>query len=128
MRVIASENGLEATRRAYELMQSDVSAMDATVEGVTLVEDDPDEMTVGYGGFPNELGQVELDAAVMDGPTHRGGAVAALRDIRHAARVARLVMRQTNRVLLAGAREHERAPSVLMDARRAWLRSAEAGD
>ncbi|MEO1998515.1 MAG: isoaspartyl peptidase/L-asparaginase, partial [Planctomycetaceae bacterium] len=68
MRVIASENGLEATRRAYELMQSDVSAMDATVEGVTLIEDDPDEMTVGYGGFPNELGQVELDAAVMDGP------------------------------------------------------------
>ena len=107
MRVIASENGLAATRRGLELLQTGVSATDATVEGVTLIEDDPDELTVGYGGLPNEQGQVELDAAVMDGPTHRGGAVAALRDVRHAARVARLVMQQTNRVLLAGAGARE---------------------
>ena len=129
MRVIASQNGLEATRRAFELLQSGVPAMDATVEGVTLVEDDPEELTVGYGGLPNELGQVELDAAVMDGPTHRGGAVAGLREIRHAARVARLVMRQTNRVLLAGEGARDFALSngfprenLLTDkARRMWL-------
>jgi len=129
MRVIASENGLAATRRGFELLQTGVSATDATVEGVTLIEDDPDELTVGYGGLPNEQGQVELDAAVMDGPTHRGGAVAALRDVRHAARVAQLVMQQTNRVLLAGAGAREFAVAngfpcedlLTERARRMWL-------
>lgn len=102
MKSIASLNGLEATRTAYDLLQQGADTLDACIAGVTLVEDDPSDMTVGYGGLPNEDGVVELDAGVMHGPTHRAAAVAALRGIRHPAQVARLLMRQTDRVLLAG--------------------------
>lgn len=102
MKAIASHNGRKATQRAFDLLQGGASTLDAVVEGVTLVEDDPEELTVGYGGLPNEDGVVELDAAVMDGATHRGGGVACLRNVRHAAKVAQLVMQRTNRVLLSG--------------------------
>lgn len=102
VKVIASENGLEATRAAYKLLLEGADTLDAAVAGVTLVEDDPNDTSVGYGGLPNEDGVVELDAAVMHGPTHRAGAVAALRNIRHAAQVARLVMEQTDHQLLVG--------------------------
>jgi N4-(beta-N-acetylglucosaminyl)-L-asparaginase len=102
MKTIASHNGWNATSRAYELLQAGQSPLDACVEGVTLVEDDPEELTVGYGGLPNEDGVVELDAAVMDGRSHRGAGVAALRGVRHPTKVARLLMQQTNRVLLVG--------------------------
>jgi N4-(beta-N-acetylglucosaminyl)-L-asparaginase len=102
MKSIASHNGLHATQRAWELLRCGAAPLDAVVEGVTLVEDDPNELTVGYGGLPNEDGVVELDAAVMDGATHRGGGVAGLRGIRHPTKVARLVMQQTKRVLLVG--------------------------
>lgn len=102
MKAIASHNGLAAASRAFEILQSGGAPLDACVEGVTLIENDPEELTVGFGGLPNEDGIVELDAAVMDGRTHRGAGVAALRGIRNPAKVARVVMQQTNRVLLAG--------------------------
>jgi N4-(beta-N-acetylglucosaminyl)-L-asparaginase len=102
VRVIASSNGLEATKRAYELLCEGSDALDAIVAGVTLVEDDPEETSVGFGGLPNEAGVVELDAAVMHGPTHRAGGVAALQRIRNPARVAQLVMRDTDHSLLVG--------------------------
>ena len=99
---IASHNGIRATQRARQLLGDGHSPLFASVEGVTLIEDDPLEHTVGYGGLPNEDGIVELDAAVMDGATHRAGAVVGLRNIRHAARVAQLVLEHTHRVMLAG--------------------------
>jgi N4-(beta-N-acetylglucosaminyl)-L-asparaginase len=102
IRVIASANGLQATRLAYELIQQGHDPLHAVVEGVTLVEDDPNDLTVGYGGLPNEAGEVELDAAVMHGPSHRAGAVAAVKGVRHVARLARLVLEQTKHVLLVG--------------------------
>ncbi len=72
------------------------------IAGIETVEDDPSELTVGYGGLPNEDGVVELDAAVMHGPTHRAGAVASVQGLRHVSQLARLVMRQTNHTLLVG--------------------------
>lgn len=102
VKAISSHNGLEATRRAYELMLQGEDTLKAAVSGVTIVEDDPDDLTVGYGGLPNEEGEVELDAAVMHGPTHRAGAVAALRKVRHPSRLAMLVMEQTDHVLIVG--------------------------
>lgn len=129
MKVIASHNGLAAAERAYQSLQAGSSPLDAVVEGVTLIEDDPNETTVGYGGVPNEEGIVELDAAVMDGKTHRGAGVAALRNVRHPAQVARLLMEQTNRVLMVGegalkfARANGFAEEDLLTdkARRIWL-------
>jgi N4-(beta-N-acetylglucosaminyl)-L-asparaginase len=129
MQVIASHNGLAAAARAYELLVQGRSSLDACVEGITLVEDDPDETSVGYGGIPNEDGFVELDAGVMDGRTHRGAGVAGLRNVRHPTKVARLLMQQTHRVLLVGegARAFAKAngfveENLLTDkARRIWL-------
>lgn len=126
---IASANGLSATRRAHELLVVGADALDAAVAGVTLAEDDPEELTVGYGGLPNEDGIVELDAAVMHGPTHRGGAVAGLRNVRHAAQLAQRVMEQTNHTLLVGegalqfARAHGFPEENLLTdtARKIWL-------
>ncbi len=101
--VVASSNGIPACNRAMELLKAAADPLDAAVAGVTVVEDDPNDHSVGYGGLPNEDGVVELDACVMHGPTHKAGAVAALQNIRNPAGVARLVMRHTDHVLLVGS-------------------------
>jgi N4-(beta-N-acetylglucosaminyl)-L-asparaginase len=102
VRVISSANGLRTTKRAYELICEGNDVLDACVAGVNIVEDDPEDTSVGYGGLPNEEGVVQLDAAVMHGPTHQAGAVAALEGIRYPSRVAKLVMQETDHVLLVG--------------------------
>lgn len=99
---ISSANGLNAVQKAYELMLSGSDALDAVISGVNLVEEDPNDITVGYGGIPNEEGVVELDAACMHGPSHRAGAVAALQGIKYPSKVARKVMERTDHVLLVG--------------------------
>jgi N4-(beta-N-acetylglucosaminyl)-L-asparaginase len=133
-RVVSSGNGLRATDKAMEVLRSGGDPLDAVIAGVNIVEDDPDDMSVGYGGLPNEDGVVELDSSVMYGPTHRAGAVAALRNIKNPSRVARLVMERTPHVLLAGkgalkfARAHGFKEEDLLTekSRAAWLRWKEA--
>ena len=100
--VIASANGLRACTRAMELMQEGKDTLDAVIAGVNINEEDPEDSSVGYGGLPNEEGVVELDASVMHGPTRRAGSVASLRNIKTPSRVARLVMGQTDHVMLVG--------------------------
>ena len=102
VRLISSWNGGPAIERAVSLHATGVELLPSMVEGVKIVEDDPEEMSVGYGGLPNEDGVVELDGAVMDGKLHRSGAVAALRGYRYAAAVAYEVMRRTDHSLLVG--------------------------
>ncbi len=129
VKVIASHNGLAATRTAYERILSGHDTLDAAVAGVMLVEDDPEDTSVGYGGLPNEEGIVELDAAVMHGPTHRAGSVAALQNVRHPSRVAQLVMTRSDHVCLVGegafkfARAHGFQEENLLTerARKIWL-------
>lgn len=99
---VASANGLEAVGRAVHDMDAGLQPVEAAVAGVGIVEADPDDVTVGYGGLPNSEGVVQLDACCMDGNTMRAGAVAALEGYRHPARVALEVMRRTTRVLLVG--------------------------
>lgn len=100
--VISSANGQAAIDKAMEMIQKGSDALDAVISGVNIVEDDPNDMSVGLGGLPNEEGIVELDASVMHGPTHRCGAVASLRNIKNPSKVARLVMERTDHVLLVG--------------------------
>jgi len=99
---VASANGLEAVGRAVARMEAGISPVEAAVHGVAVVEDDPDDVTVGYGGLPNSEGVVQLDSCCMDGPTMRAGAVAALEGFRHPAQVALQVLQRTTRVLLVG--------------------------
>jgi N4-(beta-N-acetylglucosaminyl)-L-asparaginase len=101
--VISSGNGERAVARAMELIRGGGHPLDAIVEGIKIVEDDPNDMSVGYGGLPNEEGVVQLDASVMDGLLHRAGAVAALENIKNPAAVALLVSRRTDHVMLVGA-------------------------
>ncbi len=99
---IASGNGREAVRRATVARGNGRPLVDAAVEGVMAAEDDPNDVSVGFGGLPNAEGVVECDACVMDGATHAVGAVGALRGIRHASRVALAVLRHSPHSLLAG--------------------------
>src|SRR5687767_15490921 len=62
---ISSGNGLRATEKAMVLINEGKDTLDAVVAGVVIVEEDPNDMSVGYGGLPNERGIVELDACVM---------------------------------------------------------------
>ena len=127
--VISSANGLRTVEKAMELIRAGADPLDAAIAGVAIVEADPNDRSVGYGGIPNEDGIVELDAAVMHGPTHGGGSVAALRNIKHPAAVARLVMKRTDHVLLVGegalqfARDHGFPEENLLTeaSRKIWL-------
>jgi N4-(beta-N-acetylglucosaminyl)-L-asparaginase len=127
--VIASANGERACAKAMEILRAGGDTLEAVIAGVAINEDDPEDSSVGYGGLPNEEGVVELDASVMHGPTRRGGAVAALRGIRHPAQVARLVMERTDHIMLVGegalrfARAYGFAEENLLTekARLAWL-------
>lgn len=128
--VVASANGHpHCTAKVMEELLSGRPAADAVVAGVTLVENDPTDHSVGLGGLPNEEGVVELDASVMDGATGLAGAVAALRGIKNPSHVALKVMRLTDHALLVGegarrfARAHGFREEDLLtdDARKIWL-------
>jgi isoaspartyl peptidase/L-asparaginase-like protein (Ntn-hydrolase superfamily) len=94
--------GQIAVRNALPLLRQGRPALDAAIAGAQAVEDDPSVRSVGFGGLPNAIGTVQLDACVMDGRTLGCGAVAALENIRHPAALARRVMERTPHILLAG--------------------------
>lgn len=94
--------GKEAVETAGELMLNGHSVLDAVEKGINVVELDPAESSVGYGGKPNADGVVETDAAIMDGTTHDLGAVAGLRHTKRAISVARRVMECTPHTMLVG--------------------------
>jgi beta-aspartyl-peptidase (threonine type) len=103
MIIIASANGDIGLPAAWAILQRGGSALDAVEAAARLVEANPEDHSVGYGGYPNLLGEVELDASIMDGATLRAGAVGALRGYRHPISVARRVMEELPHVMLVGA-------------------------
>jgi len=100
--VISSDNGLGACARAMESLRAGKDTLDAVIAGVNINEEDPEDSSVGYGGLPNEEGIVELDACVMHGPTRRAGSVASIRGIKTPSKIAKLVMTESDHIMLAG--------------------------
>jgi N4-(beta-N-acetylglucosaminyl)-L-asparaginase len=100
--VIASANGVGACAKAMSILKAGGDTLDAVIAGVNIQELDPNDTSVGYGGLPNEDGVVELDASCIHGPSRRGGAVGALRNIKTPSNVARLVMQETDHMMLVG--------------------------
>ena len=102
--VIATwDYGVALCAAAQRAFAKNLDLLDALEQGVNVVEDDPAVHSVGYNGLPNEDGVVQLDAAIMDGRTHKAGAVGALERIKNPISVARKVMERTSHVLLVGA-------------------------
>jgi len=93
--------GLKANEEAWKILDKGGRALDAVEKGVRLVEDDPDERSVGYGGRPDRDGRVTLDACIMD-ENYNIGSVACLENIKNPISVARAVMEKTPHVMLVG--------------------------
>jgi len=98
----SNDTGRAAMDAAWEILSGDGSALDAVEKGANVIEVDPEDSSVGYGGLPNEDGVVQLDASIMDGRTYNAGSVAALEGIKTPASIARLVMERTDHVMLVG--------------------------
>lgn len=93
--------GLQANEEAWKVLGNKGRALDAVENGVKLVEADPNERSVGYGGRPDRDGIVTLDACIMDENANIGS-VACLENIKHPISVARAVMEKTQHVMLVG--------------------------
>ncbi|MFX1252136.1 MAG: N(4)-(beta-N-acetylglucosaminyl)-L-asparaginase [Promethearchaeota archaeon] len=91
-----------ALPKGIELLLKGKPAIDAVEETIKIVEDNPLDWTVGYGGLPNLLGEVELDASIMDGKTLKAGAVAGIKKHKNPISIARKVMERTPHVFLVG--------------------------
>ncbi|MFC1724319.1 N(4)-(beta-N-acetylglucosaminyl)-L-asparaginase [candidate division KSB1 bacterium] len=94
--------GKSAMEGAWEILMNGGSVVDAVEKGANIIEVDPDDSSVGYGGTPNENGVVQLDSCIMDGKTYNAGAVACIENIKTPSSVARIVMEKTDHVLLVG--------------------------
>lgn len=122
--------GRQAVEAGWEILKSGGNAVDAVEKAANIIELDPEDTSVGYGGLPNEKGVVQLDSSFMDGKTYSAGAVACLENIKTPSSVARLVMERTDHVLLSGTGALEFAKAwgfkeedlLTEKARKIWLR------
>lgn len=127
--IVASANGAGALPAAMRILKRGGSALDAVEAASRIVEADPLDVSVGRGGWPNIVGQVEVDASIMDGRTRRAGAVAAVRGYLYPISIARAVMERLPHVMLVGdgamrfAAEigAERAELLTASTRRLWV-------
>jgi len=136
--VIASANGNKyknggprtAVEEAFARITRGDDVLDAVIAGVNIVELDPEDDSVGYGGLPNAEGVVQLDSCCMHGPKKRAGGVAALEGVRTPSLVAKAVAEQTDHHLLVGrgAQDFARAMGFRIEddlntenSRRKWL-------
>jgi N4-(beta-N-acetylglucosaminyl)-L-asparaginase len=125
-----NDKGQTCVAKAFEMITGGSDVLDALVAGVNIVELDPEDTSVGYGGLPNAEGVVQLDACCMHGPKKRAGGVAALEGVRTPANVAQMVADQTDHHLLVGkgAQDFARNMGFKIEAdlnteksRKAWL-------
>ena len=136
--IIASSNGHKVknggaqtcVEKAFSMMTGGADVLDALIAGVNIVELDPLDDSVGYGGLPNADGVVALDSCCMHGPLKRAGGVAEIEGVRTPSKVAQLVMNETDHHLLVGrgAQQFARAMGFAIEddlntenSRRKWL-------
>ncbi len=108
--VVSSRNGFtmlnggdkSCVQTAFEKIVAGEDVLDSLIAGVNIVELDPEDASVGYGGRPNADGVVQLDACCMHGPKKQAGGVASLEGVRTPSNVARAVMDFTDHHLLVG--------------------------
>src|ERR1044071_1120419 len=108
--VISSANGnrfknggsVTAVQKAFQMITAGSDVLDAVIAGVNIVELDPLDDSVGYGGLPNADGVVQLDSCCMHGPKRRAGGVACIEGVRTPSLVAKAVMEQTDHHLIVG--------------------------
>ena len=93
--------GQAANAEAWKILHAGGWSLDAVEAGVKVPEADPNNTTVGLGGFPDRDGRVTLDACIMEG-NGNCGSVGALEHVVHAISVARRVMEKTPHVMLVG--------------------------
>lgn len=100
--VAAHLNGVtNAIQKIYPLLLDGLSAVDAVEQAVNILEADP-TYDAGRGAFLNEIGEIELDALIMDGRNLNVGSVAAVQNLLHPVSLARKVMDKTEHCLLVG--------------------------
>jgi N4-(beta-N-acetylglucosaminyl)-L-asparaginase len=136
--VIASSNGnhfknggpVTCVERVFQMITQGRDVLDAVIAGVNIVELDPEETSVGYGGLPNADGVVQLDSCCMHGPKKRAGGVGAIEGVRTPSLVARAVAESTDHHLIVGkgAQEFARAMGFKIEddlnterSRKMWL-------
>lgn len=124
--VVASANGKIGLPAAIDVLRNGGSALDAVIAGARVVEANPEDHTVGYSGLPNMLGEVELDASVMEGRGLRAGSVGALKGYQDAADLARKVMETLPHVLIAGEGARQLADELGFEPRELLTPEAEA--
>lgn len=102
MLLLANYEGRSGTELAAQLLAKNENGLRAIIEGIKIVEANPDIHTVGMSSWPNILGELQLDASVMDGNTRRTGSVGALRNFLHPVEVAYRIMTDLNHEILVG--------------------------
>ena len=103
---------LQAVKKAAEILENGGNAVDAAEAGIRLVESDPTVDSVARGGWLNANGELELDAAFMNGDTLRVGAVAAVKGFEHPVTIARAVMEKSRHNILVGKGAEEFADKM----------------
>ena len=136
--VISSGNGNQfknggdevCVQRAFRMITEGKDVLDSLVAGVNIVELDPEETSVGYGGIPNADGVVQLDSCCMHGAKRWAGGVASIEGVRTPSKVALLVASSSDHHLIVGkgAQEFARNMGMTVEAdlntersRKVWL-------
>lgn len=100
--LLTNSVGIPGHDKAIGILRNNGSSLDAVERGIREVESDPNAGWVGYGGYPNLLGEMELDAGIIDGSNLHAGAVGAISGYAHPISVARQLMEKLPHVLLVG--------------------------
>src|SRR5438034_10252959 len=125
-----NDKGQTCVAKAFEMIAGGSDVLDAVIAGVNIVELDPEDSSVGYGGLPNADGVVQLDSCCMHGPRKRAGGVAAIEGVKTPSLVAQKVMDETDHHLIVGRGAQDFARNmgfeILPDlnterSRKAWL-------